>query len=158
MNQHSVEEHIEYMEALPKRVSSVGLMLETHDGRLLIVKASYKKHWTVPGGVIDERETPLQAAVRETYEEVGLTINPEDVTFVAVANRTGPVFDTYQFIFKAPLPNDMEIRLQEDEIDEYMLVTREQVATKDRYYGEVIYHWANGRTGYIEQAFEKQQE
>lgn len=149
-----------YMQTLHKRVSSAALMLETQDGRLLILKANYKKHWTVPGGVIDEHETPMQAALRETLEEVGLTIDPETVIFVAVANRTGPVFDTYQFIFKAPLSDKdiADIVLQKDEINEYEFVTREQVVSRDRYYGEVIHHWAAGRTGYIEQEFEKQQE
>ena len=31
--------------------------------------------WSLPGGVIDPGETPEQAAIRETYEEVGIRIN-----------------------------------------------------------------------------------
>lgn len=146
------------MQALHKRASSSTLLLENSAGELLIVKANYKKHWTVPGGVIGERETPLHAAVRETYEEVGVQINPADVEFVAVINRSGPVFDTYQFVFKAALPENATIHLQSDEIDDYTFVTKAQLAKNDRYYGEVIFHWANERTGYIEQEFESQLE
>lgn len=146
------------MQTLHKRVASVGLLLETTAGELLIVKAYYKHHWTIPGGVVDEGETPLGAAVRETWEEIGVRVDPKTVEFVAIVNRTGPVFDTFQFVFKAHLPDHINIQLGRDEIDEYALVSRDEVAQSNRTYGEVILHWAKGRTGYIEQAFESQPE
>lgn len=133
-------------------------MLENAAGELLIVKADYKEHWTVPGGVIEEAEMPLATAIRETREEIGVTIDPKSVEFVAVAVRTGPELITYQFIFKASLPESATIQLQDHEISDYVFVSREEVAKKERFYGEVIYTWANGRTGYIEQAFEAQAE
>jgi 8-oxo-dGTP diphosphatase len=158
MNHRSDQEHLAYMQTLHKRVASVALLLENTVGELLIVKSSYKKHWTAPGGVIDEGETPLQAVVRETKEEIGVAVDPKSVSFVAVVMRSGPVFDTYQFIFKAALPESETIALQPEEIAEYDFITREQATANDRYYGEIIHTWALGRTGYIEQAFESQQE
>lgn len=158
MKRHSPSEHMAYMQTLHKRVASVGLLLENVAGELLIVKAHYKHHWSIPGGVIDEGETPLEAAVRETQEEIGVQIDPKTVAFVAVVNRTGPVFDTFQFVFKAPMPERATIHLSQTEIDDYVFVTRREIASNNRNYGEVIFHWANGRTGYIEQAFEHQPE
>lgn len=158
MKRHSLKEHAAYMQTLHKRVASVALLLENTAGELLIVKSSYKNHWTAPGGVIDEGETPLQAVVRETQEEIGVAIDPNAVQFVAAVMRSGPVFDTYQFVFKARLPDDAVIRLQPDEIDEFDFITRKQAAANDRYYGEIIHTWALGRSGYIEQDFETQSE
>jgi len=158
MNQHTTEEHTVYMQTLHKRMASAAVLLENADGELLIVKSDYKKHWTVPGGVIDEGETPLQAVVRETEEEIGVRIDPKNVMFVAVVARSGPAFDTYQFIFKARLPENVKIVLQPDEISDYSFVTREQVAAVDHNYGEVVRTWARGRAGYIEQMFEAQSE
>ena len=144
-----------WLEAQHSRVSSSALILENNIGQVLIVKANYKPYWTFPGGLIDPGETPKQAAIRETLEEVGVAVDPKKVEFVAVVNRKSSVADTYQFIFKAPLTKTMlgSFELQESEIDASALITREHVRSGDRNYGKVIAHWAAGRSGYIEQTF-----
>ena len=144
-----------WLEKQHSRVSSAALILENNIGQALIVKANYKSYWTFPGGLVDPGETPKQAAIRETFEEVGITVDPKDVTFVAAVNRKSDYADTYQFIFKAPLKKSMlaDIVLQETEIDKYVLVTKSHIKTGDRSYGKVIDHWAKGRSGYIEQTF-----
>lgn len=133
------------------------MILENSAGQVLIVKANYKPYWTFPGGIIDQKETPKEGAIRETYEEVGILLDPDKVDFVAVVNRKSDFADTYQFIFKARLAKDMidSIVLQETEIDAYALVTKAHVALGDKNYGKVIEHWAQGRSGYIEQTFGK---
>ncbi len=35
--------------------------------------------WALPGGRLDEGETPIEAALRETDEEIGLELEPENV-------------------------------------------------------------------------------
>jgi len=144
-----------WLEKQHSRVSSAALILENSVGQALIVKANYKPYWTFPGGIIDPGETPKQGAIRETFEEVGITVDPKDVQFVAVVNRKSDFADTYQFIFKAPLKKAMVdgIIVQETEIDNFLLVTKAHVVAGERKYGAVIKHWAEGRTGYIEQTF-----
>ncbi|MFF3356765.1 NUDIX hydrolase [Streptomyces sp. NPDC002917] len=49
-----------------------------HDNRVLMVRRKVKEgqlSWQFPAGEIEAGETPEQAAVRETREEVGLTVN-----------------------------------------------------------------------------------
>ncbi|HEX7483992.1 MAG TPA: NUDIX hydrolase [Candidatus Saccharimonadales bacterium] len=137
------------------RVSSASLILEDAEGRVLIVKAHYKNYWTFPGGVIDRHETPLQGAVRETREEVGLTVDPATVSFGWVANRTSKQADTYQFVFRAALPADAEarIKLQSSEIEDYAFVTRDEIETQNRHYGKVLFQWVRDARGYVEQSF-----
>src|ERR1700722_5803939 len=53
-----------------------------HQGRVLLVKASYRKGWSLPGGGIDRGEAPVDAAVREAREEIGLTLDPARLTLV----------------------------------------------------------------------------
>ena len=44
------------------------------DGRLLLVRHSYKTGWATPGGFVNRREVAADAAVREVREEVGLDV------------------------------------------------------------------------------------
>lgn len=147
---------IAWSKSLERRVSSAAMILENSAGQVLIVKANYKSYWTFPGGIVDHGETPKEAAIRETVEEVGITVDPDSVQFVAVVDRKSSVAQTYQFIFKAPLTKTMieHIVLQTAELDEFALITKADVARSERVYGKVIAHWANGASGYVEQLFQ----
>ncbi len=39
----------------------------------------YPGHWDLPGGGREGQETPEACALRETHEEVGLSLSPEDL-------------------------------------------------------------------------------
>lgn len=55
--------------------------------RVLLVRHSYRKHWAAPGGLLDRGELPVQAAVREVGEEVGLAVEPTAAPEVIVLPR-----------------------------------------------------------------------
>ena len=50
------------------------------DGRLLLVRTSYRRHYNLPGGFLKARETALDAAVREVWEELHLVLPPDALT------------------------------------------------------------------------------
>ncbi len=64
----------------------VGAMcvVERSDGALLLVRQSYRRGWTFPGGLLKRNEAPARAAVRETREEVGLEVELDDHPRVVV--------------------------------------------------------------------------
>jgi ADP-ribose pyrophosphatase YjhB (NUDIX family) len=54
---------------------SAGALIFDQAGRLLILKPTYKKGWTIPGGVMEaDGETPWDACRREVREECGIEV------------------------------------------------------------------------------------
>src|SRR5688572_2284870 len=51
-----------------------------HDGKILLVKNSYLKYYSLPGGYVRSGETGKQAAVRELLEEVGVGVTEDKLT------------------------------------------------------------------------------
>jgi 8-oxo-dGTP pyrophosphatase MutT (NUDIX family) len=60
---------------LPAIPASSGALIFDHERRLLILKPTYKKGWTIPGGIMEaDGETPWEACQREVREETGLRV------------------------------------------------------------------------------------
>ena len=79
--------------------------------------------WVFPGGVIERDETPEQAAVRETFEEAGLSIDADSlvvtsrwITPVGIPRR----FDTWFFLAK--VGRDATVRIDQQEIVDSMWI------------------------------------
>lgn len=138
-----------------QRAASAALVIETRDGRALIVKAHYKPYWTFPGGFVDHGETPLEAALRETAEEVGMTLDRDRTEFLFVVDRISTIAQTYQFVFRVIVDETEldEVHLQRSEITDWELVTKDDVIKGGRYFGKAILSWAHDEAGYIEQEF-----
>ncbi|MFS2293923.1 MAG: CoA pyrophosphatase, partial [Actinomadura sp.] len=67
------------------RRAGVVLCAVEHDGvpSVILIKRAYRGRnagqWGLPGGRLEDGETPEEAALRELHEEIGLTAGPEDV-------------------------------------------------------------------------------
>jgi len=60
---------------------NVGLVVINNKGELLLCKRKNINSWQFPQGGIDFGESPLKAAKRELYEEVG--IKKDDVKLIS---------------------------------------------------------------------------
>jgi 8-oxo-dGTP pyrophosphatase MutT (NUDIX family) len=49
------------------------------DGKILLVKASYRRLWVLPGGFMEPGEDPIEAAQRELAEETGTTLRSAEL-------------------------------------------------------------------------------
>ena len=73
------------------------------DGTLLLVRHSYRKGWGFPGGLLKRGEAPLDAVVRETQEEIGLTLDLDEVPHVVV----DPRYRRVDVIYTGRMPDDV---------------------------------------------------
>ena len=74
--QTSTEQVPDYIAALPRKRSAAGVLFFDGDGRVLLVEPTYKDYWEIPGGAVEQDESPSAAGAREVQEELGLTRTP----------------------------------------------------------------------------------
>ena len=110
---------------VPRIPASAGALIFDGRGRLLVLKPSYKKGWTIPGGQIDaDGESPWEACVRETREECGLEVTGGRLVCVDFRTPRPRRPGGMRFLFDCGTFADAQlgrITLQEEEIDDYRL-------------------------------------
>lgn len=75
----------------------------------------WPNHWDFPGGGREGQETPQQTVIRETKEEVGLTITPPDFLWDASYMRApGSVACVWFFVAKLPKDFVDHVRLGDE--------------------------------------------
>ena len=107
----------------------VGALILNEKNELLIVKPSYKDHWSVPGGGVDENESPRNACVREVKEEIGLDIENPKFLCVDWTSPTPEKGESLQFIFFGGILRQEQIskiKLQPEEIAEHQFLPLEK--------------------------------
>ncbi|WP_245674148.1 NUDIX domain-containing protein [Actinoplanes rectilineatus] len=103
---------------------AAGALFFDEEGRVLLVKPSYKEGWDIPGGYVEPGESPRAACIREIREELGLivSIGSHLVVDWAPAQREG---DKILFVFDGGVlstATQESISFSDHEITEWRLV------------------------------------
>lgn len=122
---------------------------------LLQQRAADKRTWPnrfdiSAAGHIDLGEKPLDAAIRETVEEIGLNVVGDELKLFCV-NRTylkaenGAIENEFQWLYSLKLTNETDFALQYTEVKSLMWVSLEQFKAEnngERYvpHGEQYYN------------------
>jgi len=110
----------------PRIPASAGALIFDGGGRLLVLKPTYKKRWTIPGGQVEAGgESPWEACLRETLEECALEVDHGRLVCVDFLRPTRNRLGGVRFLFHCGAFSDRRlgaIRLQEQEIDAHRLV------------------------------------
>jgi ADP-ribose pyrophosphatase YjhB (NUDIX family) len=73
-------------------------------GRILLLRQPPGHGWSLPGGLMDRGESPVQTAARELFEEAGVKVDPEDLVAMqpnAIVHTRGRWVDC---VFEARVP------------------------------------------------------
>lgn len=98
----------------------VGVVIINSKNEILFQKRSKCKKnnpgkWGICGGKVNFGETPIEAGVRETFEEIGISLNKEDLKFVSINPHNKGFFTVYY------VKQDVDInncKLQKEEVEE----------------------------------------
>lgn len=115
-----------FQKTLPRKRMASGCLLFDENGRLLIVKPSYRNDgWLIPGGIVEANEAPRAACQREMREELGLDWPIQRLLCVDYCDESEARTESVNFIFLGkPLTAAAvaNIRLQADELAVYQLL------------------------------------
>ena len=144
--------------ALGRKPAASGVLLTDADGRILVVKPTYRDDgWGIPGGGLDGQESPRDGCVREIREELGLDVEPgELLAYEHRVNAAGE--DAHRFLFDGPVLTREQIaaiRLPADELSEHRFVTLEEAVdllepALARRLQRAVQHRGQGRALYLE--------
>ncbi|KKU68121.1 MAG: NUDIX hydrolase [Parcubacteria group bacterium GW2011_GWA2_47_16] len=121
----------EFFEQAPKKRVACGVIFFNSKKEILIVKLTYKDGWTLPGGIVEEGESPTKGARREVMEEVGLTLSDPKLLCVDHRYNAADNDDALMLIFFGGILSEKEIeniKLQASELSEHQFATPEQAS------------------------------
>jgi hypothetical protein len=100
-------------DALPDGVTkhAAGILFVAPDGDVLLLRrsakeANYSGHWALPGGGVEDGETPELGAAREAKEETGVDVDPKSFKLLDRSmTPTGTAFHTFAAPSKKFVPS-----------------------------------------------------
>jgi len=99
------------------------VILQNHRQEVVMAKVKrgfFTGHWTLPGGFVDYAEHPLEGAMREVLEELGVAVEISEDDVVQIAERifTSEGIQFLSFTYKCDAVNDLSFSPKPDEIEE----------------------------------------
>ncbi len=98
-----------------RRRCSAGGLIWDQDGKIAVVRTSYRDGWMIPGGVVEAGETPAEALVREAAEEIGAAPVVRSMVCVDILPPDNGFSESVHFLFDChPLDDPALDRLRID--------------------------------------------
>ncbi len=119
-----------YYKNLPKKTVSTAVLLFNIKKELLVLKTSYHKYWTLPGGVVEQDESIMSALLREVKEETNLDIN---IPKLAALDYCAPKIvrgtknsESIQVLFDGKVIDGTLVKIDGEEIIDYQFCETEE--------------------------------
>lgn len=105
---------------------AAGALFTDAQGRVLLLRPTYKQHWDLPGGYVEPGESPLAACRREIREELGITPSVSAEPFVVDWAPADVEGDKILFVFDGGSLDEHElerIKFADGEINEFRFIS-----------------------------------
>jgi 8-oxo-dGTP pyrophosphatase MutT (NUDIX family) len=114
----------------PKKMIGVKVVVKSSDGRVLVVKPTYKPTWQLPGGVVEAGEDPKEAAKRELQEETAIVCGENDLKLIDLVFRADQ--DVLLLLYELLPMQDSEqkITVQDTELETYEWIAPQDVPAR----------------------------
>lgn len=120
-----------YFATLPRKRMAAGALFFDAEGRIYLVKPTYRTGWLIPGGAVEANEAPSVACRREVREELGIAPPIGRLLCVEYLSEYDGYTESIQFIFDGGvLAPELagQIQLQASELAEGRFVTAEEAS------------------------------
>jgi 8-oxo-dGTP pyrophosphatase MutT (NUDIX family) len=120
---------------LPRKRTAAGALVRDPRGRLVFVVPAYKPGLDIPGGMVEDGESPAQACRREVAEEIGLDVTPGPLLVVDWIPARGVWSDGLALVFDGGVLTEQQagaLRAHDPELLDALLLTLDEAAARLR--------------------------
>ena len=101
--------------------------LIVEDSKILLIHREDEGHWELPGGKVEDDETPTETAVREAREEIGVDVELQKPFYSGEFQHRGELFLWHCYIAET----DEEPEIQEEKFDELRWMSSKELEELD---------------------------
>ena len=124
-------------ECVYRSMHSGGSKVIIQNQRNEVVMAKVKRgfftgHWTLPGGFVDYAEHPLEGAMREVLEELGISVQIASDDLIQIAERifTSEGIQFLSFTYRCEIRDQPTFTPKQDEIEEVRWFTIDEALAR----------------------------
>jgi 8-oxo-dGTP diphosphatase len=119
VKEYTAEENRAWRASQPQKMIVSKVVIKSNEGDVLLLKSNYKNTWQLPGGGVDDKESPELAAVREVKEETGLVISASELTIKGTIYKADEEMLFIIYEYKETLAEDIHIQVADNESTAY---------------------------------------
>ena len=115
------------------KLLGAGALFTNTEDKILVVAPTYKSEWEIPGGTVEESESPKNACLREVKEELGVDLPIGGLLALNYREESESVSELLLFLFDGGVLTDKQIgnvKLPPDELSEFRFLTLDEIKDK----------------------------